>query len=119
MNFHRPSDIGSFLYSCTWNNCIFYLALDKLIYIIPITEHYDRFMVFGFSTDPCTTKECPVGSECKEFPPTGEAYCDPSCDVDNGGCDDDQLCIVVKPPCAFPFEQPCTSVVICVNEGTA
>ena len=68
-------------------------------------------------TDPCTTMECPRGSECKVFPPTGEAFCDPSCDIDNGGCDDDQECMLALPFCPPPTVQPCTGVVTCVDKG--
>ena len=77
-------------------------------------------MVFGFSTDPCITMECPKGSECKVFPPTGEAYCDPSCDIDNGGCDDDQLCFPGLPPDCIvsPAGEPCIAELICRDEGT-
>ena len=72
-------------------------------------------MVFGFFTDPCNTLECPVGSELKVFPDTGEEYCEPSCDIDNGGCGDDMICSPALPVC---FEQPCIGAVVCLNEGT-
>ena len=72
-------------------------------------------MLFGFSTDPCSALECPVGSARKVFPPTGEEYCDPSCDIDNGGCDDDVMCFLGLPPC---FEQPCIGEIYCFFEGT-
>ena len=77
-----------------------------------MTEWYDKYRVFGFSTDQCT--DCPVGSECKVFPPTGEKYCDPSCDIDNGGCDDDKICFLGLPRC---FEEPCIGEVVCLTEG--
>ena len=56
-----------------------------------------------------------MGSEKKTFPPTGEEYCDPSCDIDNGGCDIDKICVPGAPPC---FEQPCIGEVNCFIEGT-
>ena len=88
-------------------------------------------MAFGFSTDPCATKECPKGSKCKvfeptgeafeptgeAFEPTGEAFCDPSCDIDNGGCDEDQRCILALPVCANPPVQPCVGLVTCEDIG--
>ena len=74
-------------------------------------------MVFGFCTDPCTYKECPKGSVCKVFEPTGEAFCDPSCNIDNGGCDDDQDCVLALPVCANPPVQPCVGFVTCVDKG--
>ena len=56
-----------------------------------------------------------MGSVKKSFPVTGEEYCDPSCDIDNGGCDIDKICSLGKPNC---IEQPCIGVVTCLFEGT-
>lgn len=74
-------------------------------------------MQFGFSTDPCSALVCPVGSVKKEFPVTGEEYCDPSCDIDNGGCDNDKFCTLGEPFCFNPMK-PCMQEVICRIEGT-
>ena len=59
-----------------------------------------------------------MGSECKVFPPTGEEYCEPSCDIDNGGCDDDKICKIGLPSCVYPREQPCVGEVACLTEGS-
>ena len=78
---------------------------------------YIYYIAFGFCTDPCTFEECPKGSVCKVFELTGEAFCDPSCGIDNGGCDDDQLCVLALPVCANPPVQPCVGFVTCVDKG--
>ena len=61
--------------------------------------------------DACVGFECPTGSRCKVYEPTGEAYCEPSCDIDNGGCADDEVCsledkVCVRSPC--PPQVKCT-----------
>ena len=74
-------------------------------------------MQFEFSTDPCSTLECPQGFEVKVFPPTGEEYCDPSCDNNTGGCDIDEICVqhVGQLNCV---KQLCLREVSCLIEGT-
>ena len=74
--------------------------------------------ILCFSTGPCATKLCPKGSACMVFQLTGEAFCNPSCNIDNGGCDDDQLCVLTLPVCANPPLQPCVGFVTCVDKGT-
>ena len=60
--------------------------------------------------DPCNGFECPTGFQCKVFKPTGEAFCDPSCDLDNGGCADDETCSLENVTCV---RTPCPPVVKC------
>ena len=65
--------------------------------------------MFGLG-DPCKDHNCPTGSKCEVFEPTGEAYCNASCDLDNGGCAANQICSLkviqcVRPPC--PPEVQC------------
>ena len=65
---------------------------------------------FIFPTE-CRDVVCPRGKVCRLHQPTNEAYCDPSCDVDNGGCASDQICSVTSNvTCTTP---PCLSVVEC------
>ena len=42
---------------------------------------------------------------------TGEPFCNPSCEVDNGGCGDDE-CIEGHEECVGP-DEPCFRFVIC------
>ncbi|XP_065884398.1 IgGFc-binding protein-like isoform X2 [Dysidea avara] len=59
----------------------------------------------------CREVVCPRGSVCKLHGPSNETYCDPSCDVDNGGCASNQTCSVTSSvTCVTP---PCPSVVEC------
>lgn len=92
------------------------LAFFKLEWICIITSN-TWCCIFFTVADPCSTKECPKGTICRVFSYTGEAFCDPSCSVDNGGCGDDQLCILALPACAFPPVQPCIGFVVCVDIG--
>ena len=58
---------------------------------------------------------CPLGYQLKKYLPTGEQYCEPSCDIDNGGCDDDKDCSLRSVTC--PPNRPCPPVVQCLVAG--
>ena len=60
--------------------------------------------------DPCLSKECPIGSSCRVFEVTGEAYCEQSCELENGGCQSHQKCELVNVTCP---RAPCPPVVNC------
>ena len=71
--------------------------------------------------DPCSSFECPSHAQCRVFQ-TGQAYCDPSCSVDNGGCEEDETCQLLATPCAAPPldrpPSPCPLVVVCTPVTT-
>jgi len=56
------------------------------------------------------TIDCTRGSQCKVDQTVHEAYCEPSCDLDNGGCADDEVCSLQQVACVSP---PCPPVVQC------
>lgn len=58
----------------------------------------------------CENTYCKKGSECKMHEPTGKPYCEPSCDLDNGGCADDELCSLRNVTC---IQAPCPPAVDC------
>ena len=61
----------------------------------------------------CVDHDCEKGSQCKvygPYGPTGQPYCEPSCDLDNGGCPADQICSLHNVKCA---QDPCPPVVKC------
>ena len=64
--------------------------------------------------DPCETKseECPIGTRCKIYEPTGEAFCEPSCSIENGGCDSDEVCTLQDVVCV---RSPCPPMVQCTD----
>ena len=55
---------------------------------------------------------CSRGSHCKIDETVHQAYCEASCDLNNGGCADDEVCSLLQPvtcedaPC--PFDVQCT-----------
>jgi len=59
------------------------------------------------------TINCPRGSQCKVDQTVHEAYCEPSCDLDNGGCTDDEVCSLQQATC---IGGPCPPVVQCSSE---
>ncbi|XP_065913510.1 keratin-associated protein 16-1-like [Dysidea avara] len=61
-------------------------------------------------TDPCASVRCPTGSKCEVYKPTGEVFCNPSCDLDNGGCPTGQTCSLQVVQCV---RAPCPPVVQC------
>ena len=77
----------------------------------PICNH-DSFVCMFFSIDPCATVDCQPGSTCKVYQPTGEAFCEPSCDINNGGCAADQICQLNQVQCV---RAPCPPVVECLD----
>ena len=59
------------------------------------------------------TINCPRGSQCKVDETVHQAYCEASCDLDNGGCADDEVCSVLEPvTCINP---PCPSRILCTG----
>ena len=64
--------------------------------------------------DPCSDFECPRGSACKVYEPTNEAFCDPSCELDNGGCNSNQACELDQVNCV---RAPCPPEVVCTDVG--
>lgn len=47
----------------------------------------------------CEGAACPRGSQCKINQATRQSYCEASCDLNNGGCDSNQECILVHKKC--------------------
>ena len=62
------------------------------------------------TTDPCAAVKCPTGSQCEVYEPTGETFCNSSCDLDNGGCPAGQTCSLEEVVCV---RAPCPPVVKC------
>ena len=59
------------------------------------------------------TINCPRGSQCKVDETVHQAYCEESCDLDNGGCADDEVCTLLDPvTCLNP---PCPSRILCTG----
>ena len=67
-----------------------------------VTEHYN----------PCERFECIHGSRCKVNEITGEPFCEQSCEYDNGGCTEGQICRMTTLICLNP---PCADVIECVG----
>lgn len=67
-----------------------------------VTEHYN----------PCERFECIHGSRCKVNEITGEPFCEQSCEYDNGGCAEGQICRMTTLICLDP---PCADVIECVG----
>ena len=62
--------------------------------------------------DPCATVRCGPGTACKVYEPTKEAFCEPSCNIQNGGCSDDRRCQLKTVQC---IRAPCPQLVQCVD----
>lgn len=60
-------------------------------------------------TDPCIFVRC---FPCKVDRDSGRAFCEPSCDINNGGCRDDQICKLKEVQCVTT---PCPPQVECIN----
>ena len=66
--------------------------------------------------DPCAGVDCAIGYRCMVDGASGTGYCEPSCDLYNGGCAGDQQCVLKQVEC---FTTPCPPVVECVQlQGT-
>ena len=64
--------------------------------------------------DPCAGYQCGKGTECDFVPSTGEPFCNPTCDVDNGGCDEDEMCKLAPASCVSP-DVPCKNAIQCIG----
>lgn len=63
-----------------------------------------------FNLIACEKMNCRKGSQCKMHEPTGQPYCEPSCDLDNGGCRANQTCSLRNVMCV---RAPCPPMVQC------
>ena len=67
----------------------------------------------------CDRLDCSPNAVCKIFEPTGEAFCEPSCSLNNGGCQDGETCSVVGEECErCPIVGECVRVPCPVVECT-
>ena len=57
---------------------------------------------------------CPRGTHCKVDETVHQAYCEASCDLNNGGCADDEVCSLLQPVTCE--DAPCPSDVQCTHE---
>ena len=70
-------------------------------------------MFFPFTHTACEGAICPTGSQCEVNQTVRQAYCEPSCDLDNGGCSDDQICSLQQVTCE---SFPCPPAVQCLSK---
>ncbi|XP_064398937.1 neurogenic locus notch homolog protein 3-like [Halichondria panicea] len=61
--------------------------------------------------DPCSSFRCQRGYRCQVYEPTNEAYCEPACDLFNGGCTTGTYCILRRDRACS--EGPCPSLKSC------
>ena len=73
-------------------------------------------------TDPCDQLSCPSHATCEKvliqfISPSGfyAAFCLPSCDMENGGCAEEEICSLVEQIC--PADAPCPPTVRCSPKG--
>lgn len=62
----------------------------------------------------CAKVRCANGYRCEIYKPTGEAFCNPDCRLNNGGCRADQTCKLKEVQC---IRAPCPPVVKCIDKG--
>lgn len=80
------------------------------MYIPCVYKMIVSLMYLFCTVDSCTNIKCSNGSQCRVFKPTGEAYCEPSCDINNGGCPANEKCSLQPVQC---IRAPCPPVVQC------
>ena len=86
------------------------IHVDAISELVLLTCYSFLFNSINVMLDPCLSKECPMGSSCRVFEVTGEAYCEPSCELENGGCERHQKCELMNVTCK---RTPCPPVVSC------
>ena len=59
------------------------------------------------------TISCSRWEQCKVDETVHQAYCEPSCHLNNGGCSDDEICSLLKPVTCT--NGPCPSRVLCAG----
>ena len=62
------------------------------------------------------TRNCSRGTECRVDETVHQAYCEPSCDLDNGGCADNKVCSLQQQKNCTGG--PCPPVVQCLGESS-
>ena len=64
--------------------------------------------------NPCEENPCLLGTNCEFNPFSGEVFCNPTCDVDNGGCGANEICQEGTASCE-PLT-PCLRTIVCIGE---
>ena len=64
-------------------------------------------------TDPCASIRCASGSRCKLNKETGLAFCEKSCEYENGGCAEDEICKLKQEE--LLCREPCPTVIECLS----
>ena len=77
-----------------------------------IRGHVVYYTCVYTESDPCAAIFCQDGYQCKVDGPSGNGYCEPSCDLNNGGCAADQQCMLIPVQC---ITTPCPPTVRCVE----
>ena len=67
--------------------------------------------MYSYWFSECPEVQCEPGHQCEVVSSTGEPFCNPTCQVDNGGCGEDE-CIEGLSSCVNP-DEPCFKSVIC------
>ena len=83
---------------------------NKIKYHIDVHSLINCHLMCFPTANPCANHTCPTGSRCRVFKPTGEAFCEPSCSINNGGCSANQTCSLEVVQCV---RAPCPPVVKC------
>ena len=81
---------------------------------IPATLHLKIVDVYTCFVSDCSEVECERGARCQVVPSTGQPYCYPTCQVDNGGCRG--TCREAQPFC-IATDEPCQNFLSCVPPG--
>lgn len=68
----------------------------------------------GEPVHPCAAVLCGPGSVCKVDEETGCAFCELSCEHDNGGCDEDEICRLREIQC---ITTPCPPHIDCLQRS--
>ena len=68
---------------------------------------------YHFVHTACEGAVCPIGSQCRVNQTAQQAYCEGSCDLDNGGCGNDRICSLQQVTCE---SYPCPPAVKCLSK---
>ena len=96
-----------------FNSVILFHSLVLYVQMLKKPHVYIYFSIFTTAPmDPCAGVDCAIGYRCMVDGASGTGYCEPSCDLYNGGCAGDQQCVLKQVEC---FTTPCPPVVECVQ----
>ena len=101
-------------YTVAHGICILFVVTTIINFFCSVPLVVSLLLKHTFTGCENITVNCSRGSQCKVDEAVHQAYCEPLCGLDNGGCNDNEVCSLQQQNCT---NGPCPPVVKCLGES--